>query len=230
VELWEYLFTSDQKQDLAEPNAGKAWLSSQPWGIKGDDHWWTLKAAHQWQRNILTLRSLVKRLKGRQLKCPEVIEPELADSVLRNYVKMFRVALDRTEQRGPSDLDLTARNYRGLSISPSSRLGSGELKAVEPAPQRHAEDDCDFFWQVVFLSLLIDGTASYCRHCGRELNTTTKTGRPTKQTLCSRCRWKRWRAKQSPTAMRARWKADAAKRQKSNSMTSKEKGSTTHYY
>ena len=49
MHLWEYLFTSDQKQDLAEPNAGKAWLSSQPWGIKGDDHWWTLKAAHQWQ-------------------------------------------------------------------------------------------------------------------------------------------------------------------------------------
>jgi hypothetical protein len=214
MELWDYLFTGDQKLDLAMPSAGKQWLASQPWGIKGDDNWWTEKASSQWRQNIHVLRSLVKGLKGRRLRRPAAIGPLSADAVLRNYVKMFRVALDRSQPHGPSEFALAACNYRGLVICPASRIGSGERIAADPVPQRHAEDDCDFFWQVVFLSLLVDGSPSFCRHCGRPLGATTRTGRPMKQTLCSRCRWTRWRAKQSKAAMRARWKLDADRRRK----------------
>jgi hypothetical protein len=236
MELWQYLFEADQREDLAPPDAGAGWLAAQPWGWSADRGWWTARAAQEWGKNVQALRSLASRLKGRRLKRPaRVAEPE-ADARLRRFVSLFRSAVNMAQPRGPKDLALSRRNFRGLGVFPSVSTGrpadpwrsnagqDGRRVETQPLVQMLWLDDLDLFWQVVFWSLLAEGGPVLCERCGEALGDTTPTGRRKKQRFCGRCRTRAWWAKLPQERKRAKWRDDDQKRRAAGAICYRRRG------
>jgi hypothetical protein len=227
MEFWAYVLGADQREDLASPEAGRAWLTRQRWyAPTTHGEWWTARAAEGWVGNVHTLRSLAKRLKGRRLRHPSIATDLQADVRLHQAVSLFRVTIDRQPAGGPT---LSRHNYRGLVIGPSvstgfpadperSNMGGGGRRAEpQPPPPQFWLDDCELFWQLVFHSLLTEGGPACCEACGEVLGDTTPTGRPLRRRHCARCRNKVWWAKQPQERKRAKWRADEQKRKKDSS-------------
>jgi hypothetical protein len=223
MELWDYVFQADQRLDLSGPDAGRDWLASRPWGVRATAQWWTERAASLWTYNVMALRSLAECWRGKRLERPSEMDALTAENqVLRRYIGMFRVSLDRVqprkEARHPRDLALSPTNCRGVVVLPSvpraDPRASGERKAEAPHPPMFWVEDCEFFWQCVFLSLLTGISSAFCESCGQALGAKTATGRPKRQRLCGRCRWKAWWAKRPQKEKRAKWRLDNDRRRK----------------
>lgn len=229
MRLWEYLLAEDQRIDLSTPGAAAAWLRRQPWGIRAD----AATAPANWTRDLLALRSLAGRLKGRRLRrrAPAGLENDVAaDRIAFHYLGLMHTCVVLSPPGGV----LSAATFRGVSLLPTYALPaplsldpSGERVihrvAFEWQPRPSGEDvegqlhfwreDGAVFWQIVFQSLLADSGPAICQACGAALGNETPTGRPKKQRLCGRCRWQAWRRGRSPQEMRQRWRDDAKKRQ-----------------
>jgi hypothetical protein len=211
VQLWEYVLGEDQRNDLSDLDSAQDWIRAQPWGVFWRPTWWTPRARENWGRNLLALRSLARRLKGRRLRHPapkgEDHDRE-ADAVAFGYLGLMHPSVHVKDE---SPGVLTASNFLGVRLSPTVVL-DGRRTAFFEDPAHFWFNDFDFFWQVVFHSLLVGSGPATCQECGALLGDTTPKNRPKKQRLCDRCRWRRWRKKQPAEKMRARWRDDYKKR------------------
>jgi hypothetical protein len=221
MQLWEFVFEADRRLDLADPAAALEWLCSRPWPMPSDHSWWTIQAQRNWTDNIHALRSLGVRLKRKRRRRPSpgaLPEPEgaalvwdyMADAVLRRYIGMLYPAVNCRPENQP----LAYKTFRGLVLVPTIRTGDGDRSPNRPHPGLWYRDDLDYWWQVVFHSLVADGGPVVCQGCGRELKAVTSTGRPSRQRTCKHCRWQNWRRKQpltGETGMQARWKRQKQK-------------------
>jgi hypothetical protein len=220
--LWEYLWMADRRRNLALPEAGKQWLLARPWAVKGGMGWWTQTAQENWTNNILALRSLAARLKGKNRKPHEnrrndypaqtFLEERTHDRVLSRYVGMLRAAVvaDQTgELKG-----LTLKTYHGVQLFPSVTDASGERSPEESHPAHFWQDDLDFFWQVVFLSFVEDRGPVVCARCGKPLAPFTPTGRVKKQKHCTSCRVRAHRAARTKLKIREINKQHQAEKRK----------------
>jgi len=232
MRFWEYLFRHDQQLDLSKPKTALTWLQSQPWGPRGQ---WTERTRANWTRNILALRSLAQRLKGkRRLRQPALrgIEADRdADCILFDYQRRMAPCLI---VKPPGGL-LTASNLLGRRLLPTVALQppipldkDGRHLLTRQAVELPIEagkddmlgrlffwrDDGDVFWQVVFESLLDDSNVAVCQTCGAVLGERTPTGRKKKQTQCSRCRSRAWWNRQSTERKRQRRRQDYVQKKK----------------
>lgn len=228
MQFWEYVLTADQQLDLAQPSKALTWLHEQPWGIRGE---WTPETKSKWIHNVLTLRSLARRLKSKRLRRPAPKGEEndcTADYTAFGYLKLMHSCI-MASRGGP----LSSRSFRGLGLLPTYALPSpmpmdleGKTTIRRLAIEISAEsensdaqrrvffwrDDGDVFWQIVFHSLFADSGPALCRTCGAALGNSTPTGRKKKQTQCGRCRYKAWYRQQPAEMKRKRWRHDYRKR------------------
>jgi hypothetical protein len=228
MRLWQYLLAEDKRIDLSTPEAAAAWLCSQPWGLRAE----TASAPTHWTRDLLALRSLARRLRGRRPRRRAPAAPEddaAADRIAFHYLGLMHTCVVLSPPGGV----LSAATFRGVSLLPTYALDdalslgpSGECViqrvAFEWQPRPSGEDvegqlnfwreDGAVFWQIVFHSLLTDSGLAICQTCGAALGNETPTGRPKKQRQCGPCRWQAWRRRQPPQAMRQRWRDDEKKR------------------
>jgi hypothetical protein len=209
MKLWEYLLAANKKLDLSDPERARKWFCSQPWWgapALGEGVGWTERAREKWPSNLKTLRSLARRLKGTRSKQPFSAEDRQADRVLHDYLGMLRVCVN--DKRPVLTDPWTKKTFGGLVVLPT--WSDSRHPATHPffTPILYLQDDLDFFWQCVFYSLVSDGGEVFCAGCGRPLGDKTPGGRPKKQQLCDRCRWRKWRVKQPLEKMRAKWRED----------------------
>jgi hypothetical protein len=143
------------------------------------------------------------------------------DAVLGYFVSMFRVGMEREQpkiketwkpERKMAAMELSAESFRGLTILPSTTSAGGERTAELPHPQMYWLNDCQFFWQCIFLSMLTGSGPAVCQGCGRMMGDKTAKGRPKKACWCNRCRQRNWRKKQSIEKMRRKWRTDQKKK------------------
>jgi hypothetical protein len=214
MRLWQHLLEADKRLDLTDVENADKWLASQPWGLRESAQ----AALPGWRDNLLALRYLARRLKGKRAAKPSatVVETE-ADAVLTRFLALLAVWPETSlKKSGPSSL---AKNtYRGLRVIPTYQapdrplgirtIAFVEWKAGFPTSEVFWWQDGELFWQLVFLSLLEDSGPALCQVCGQMLKSLTRTGRKTKQSLCKNCRWKEWHRKQPTEAKRARWNRD----------------------
>jgi hypothetical protein len=205
VKLWEYLVGADSKLDLSDAGRAKDWFYSQPWwgapitlGLG-----WTTRAEQNWQKNLAALRSLARRLKKRRGYQAESQGEDIeADQVLFKYLDMLRVAVKPSATGEP----LSRKSFRGWGVFPSVANSPGQRATVAHNTSRYWQNDLDFFWQVVFFSLVDDDAPAFCELCGRHLGDKTKRGKPIKQKLCSSCRHREWKRKQPKKKLREKWR------------------------
>jgi hypothetical protein len=213
VLLWEYLLRRDEELDLSQPEAAKAWFLGPPWSYDAGLSWWTRKARSNWTRNLLALRSLALRLKGKRTArtgARDLQQDLKADDVLFEHVRMLRPVptfLEPASREG-----LSAETWHGIMHAPGVRGPGGERVAAEEDQALYWRDDFDFFWQAVFLSLLSDTGPGFCGQCGRELPAKTKAGRPARKRICPRCSYRNWWERQPKGKRREKWRADAKKK------------------
>jgi hypothetical protein len=218
MQTWEYLLAADRRADLSDPAAAWAWIQGQPWGASTEERFWTEPARRDWRRNVLVLRSVARRLSR---KCPRLLPAEVKeafrneDAVAYSYIGMLVKSVLHPD--GGPDL-LFVDSYSGFRLLPGVfDPRTGRRRSVEGTPEEYCLDDWCVFWQVVFHGLLDDrspnpaareGSPAICQTCGTFLGKRTRTGRQKKQQQCGKCRWRKWRRKQSKKKMRSKWRED----------------------
>jgi hypothetical protein len=214
MQLWEYLLTADKESDLRDLAAAKAWLFSQWWWPKSpgdpevpDELPWTSLAQERWARNLLALRWQARQM-GKSQQFREVVQDKDAATVLRPVILDYIALMRPVPVLGFKKED-DSIYIGGTMLAPASQ-GNPHGTANTAMFTR---DDLDFFWQVVYLSLLNEGAAPVCEKCGRPLDETTPlTERPTRRRWCGSCRYQRWKDRAGD--VRAKWKADKLKQRK----------------
>jgi hypothetical protein len=235
VKLWEFVLRADQRHDLSIPPVALGWLHTLPWGYPGQ---WADRTGATFARNVLALRSLARRLKGKHLRRPAPVGEDFdlaADRILFHYLGMLNLRL----MGGPGGV-LSAKGFRGLKPWPTFTLTepmkqdtegknvihrspvpielSTETDRIGPQVQLffwNLGTDAEVFWQWLFYSLVGEDSPTYCQGCGGWLNDgTTKTGRPSKQRLCSTCRHRQWKGNQTKSTLRKMWRRLSRSRSK----------------
>jgi hypothetical protein len=214
VLLWEYLLTNDEQLDLAKLEQAREWFLASPWSYDEGLGWWTPRAQSNWKRNLLALRSLACRLKGRRTARPgrtALADDLRADQVLFEYVRMLRPVPTFLETAGTKGL--SPDRWCGIMHCPGVRGAGGERLATAEDPALYWQDDFDFFWQAAFLSFVSDTGPRFCEVCGQSLDATTPKGRPSRRRTCGRCNWRRWWGKQPASSRRKKWRRDQRRKQ-----------------
>jgi hypothetical protein len=204
VQFWEYLFTEDQRLNLADadqPDQAER-LYGVLQGMAGPDAELPAVSALDWRWNLLALRTLARYLKKKRLKRGrnECLPTEQALAIQREYL------------RGMCVVPIPIAKPSAVVILPTSEDG---VPLVPGRPCGTAANAFRVFWQGTFFNMLGGEDRPVCRRCGKSTAGTTPKGRKQRRTLCDRCYWKNWREKQPKDAMRKRWR-DAKVEQKKN--------------
>jgi hypothetical protein len=222
MQLWQYLLAADKKKDLGDPAAGWAWMGRQPWGIFAGASRWTDQAQANWRPNLLALRGIARRLarkRPRRQTVEQVEECGREDRVAYRYIRLMHPCV-RFRDGGPSVL--YRDTYLGFRLAPTYAAPPelrhfGDRLSVEVTPGGAGQefywlDDWTVFWEEVFFGLVAEAGPVVCEVCGRDLGVTTATGRPKKQQVCGKCRYRAWYKRQPKTKLRAKWREDYANR------------------
>ena len=183
MKLWEYLLEADHEFDLSNVKNAKKWLQDQPFfqsnvtacSGKVEEIPRTGVAASEWKKgwrkNILALRSLVRRLKKKRStrSFPDSrLDRVRADQALNRY-------LDKLQIRAKSDVpsprgkypELSATNFSQVTTSPTTVCADGSRKAILGRQDQLLS--VDVFWQIVFWSLVANvPVPGYCGECGKQ--------------------------------------------------------------
>jgi hypothetical protein len=219
MRLHEYLLEEDARLDLSDPKVAADWMASRPWwqreGARGEGKPYLMNTpAGAWVefgRNVVYLRSLTLRLAERKPKRPspggEAIHAQ-ADAALEKFLGLMRLRVTFRQQKRKARPRpyLDRGSFGGVVVQPTQARRDGERVPV--AWGADCFHDLEVFWQCAFYSLAAETPLNVCSGCGRELDATTKGGRPARQQFCGGCSQRRWRRKQSPEAMREKWKRD----------------------
>jgi hypothetical protein len=214
--------------------------------IVPDSSFMTSEARTLWTNGWLAFRSLASRLKPLKMKArsPGRMADANADDLFRHYLGMaIPTPRVRREHLGESPIDrlkggkaiLTTRKpswpaegqpslmyerTKAVPVLTRRNFGGVILKAAPlPADNLFRKDmfalEINRFWQVAFISLIADEFDPVCATCGDPLPP-TKTGRPSREKVCPRCRRKIWHAR-LPVTERRRREAEKKRRQRSRS-------------
>lgn len=200
MELWEWLLKADQQFDLSNPKTALAWLEKSTWWSKlNADHSKPVmgleseSAQTDWKRNVLSLRALAKKMKKKRVRqSPAMPSFQEALAALQSAVGMLKVIAVPVER--PARLDILWLTYAVVYTKPDSDRAQ---RVFFP----------EYFWPQVFRSF-VEGGSPVCERCGDDTGGLTKKGRQRRQRLCKKCRWLKWREKQSADTMRRKWRAD----------------------
>ena len=212
MKLWEFVLAADKKLDLSKAKQARDWLASQPWGQPVSASL-TLPV---WVLNLSALRSIARRLKGKTTARPS---GRLTDAQADTVAAQSLAKLSAWAERTPAGKPLSKTTYRGVRLyptylardrmdaqgKPARIVAAQEWKAGFPNSEVFWWDDGSLYWQLVFLSLLEDSGPAICKTCGAMLGNVTPTGHKSKTSLCKKCLWKNWYAKQSTEQKRKRW-------------------------
>lgn len=190
MELWEFQFRDDQQLDLA----GVAQVEYV--GALVELNFGTIpprEPVRDWTHSVLCLRVLAQQLGKKRLRVIGKL-PSLAEALthVRERIGDARVVLDLANK--PSKLRIVA----ALNGTP----------LTEDYKYRNWRAALSAHWQMVFLSFFDTDSQTVCERCGASLPRKTPTGRRLRRKLCDLCTWKKWRAKQTKTKMRKKWRDD----------------------
>src|SRR5262249_19156077 len=120
MQLYEYVLQADDESDLADVEAALAWLRSLPSGRWTGPEWvagglriwppdvgpreWTADEVNAWRPNMLALRSVAHRVKGRRSKRPYPrgdLDARRSDEVFRGYLAKLQVCDDAPAETDP---------------------------------------------------------------------------------------------------------------------------------
>jgi hypothetical protein len=217
MRLYEYLLAEDARYDLHDLGAATSWLFGRPWWPQddpdgsrtGNPGFWREEDQAAWQRNILALRSLARRLARKRVRHGFPDTPHdrrLFDKVLREHLARMRLVVrdDGRRVKGVRPA-LSRASFVGLTPWPTLEQG-GIVTPMVPDVANFCR--LGVFWQCVFYSLVSGDFAPACERCGTLLPARTKTGRASRQKLCEGCRWASWWARQPAARKRAKWRKD----------------------
>jgi hypothetical protein len=200
MQLWQHLLAVDQRHDLAACRSSDAIIR-----LEHSLAAFGFDAAPAWRRNVLTLRSLARHLRGQRLKRgrSECLSLPEALTVLDEHLSALRVVA------------LPQGKPCRVAICPTKADGT-PLPELWPLAGRA-------FWPLLFLNMLDGRDHPVCTRCGKDLPAATPTGRAVRRRFCSGCYSKNWRSNQPPEAMRQRWRDDKRKaKQKLNPTNSEQ--------
>jgi hypothetical protein len=226
MRLCDFVLAADDSLDLADPASATRWLQERPWwvhaGLDADEGtrpvcpFLSEAGRRRWRLCVWTLRSMARRLGRRKVRreAPSDAAALYAmDELFKDHLERMRLAVvtrepPRRKQSLAGADALNAATFAGVTLGPTWEGPNGERHPVPlPLVDRYLHD-LDVFWQCTFYSLVMTAALPVCSECGRPLEATSPTGRPTRQQVCDACRWKRWRRKQSTRKMRSKWKED----------------------
>jgi hypothetical protein len=212
MRLCDYFLKADRKLDLSSPEAGRKWLESVPLGafaLSDEPESWTERAQRDWQRNVLALRSIAKRLKQKSRRGTDRQRSQWIkeDAVAFYYVAMmyphswaadvlFKGCLPQHEILPSGPRERKCGSDFNYFLSREDWTGPG-----------NQEDEWGVFWQKVFYSLLFN-RGGICEWCFKELPAKTRRRRYHKK-----CYYEKWYREQKKDpekteAMREKWAAD----------------------
>ena len=188
--LADFLLKSDRKssEQLHDPVAGRDWLSGNPGWAKQPP--WSDEVAGRWSENMKVFRLVVRTRQMAARRGVTAAQLVAAEKVYANYLSLLRIHLHVPTSRKEHRLVWLAPTVCGVAIDADVRRF----------------DDLDVFWQCAFGSCMGNIKLELCPNCGRSIESLTPTGLPTAKTVCSDCRWSRWRDQHTPDEMRKRWR------------------------